>query len=272
MNMFHHYSGIKQKLMEIHEVIKDFNPTYILSGPEELIKPSFERIDRLVQEKVSTEIVDRLLTDPELKRPIADIVELRGHYNVRIELEYATQILNSADPWSVIKKFYFYPNYEWLSVQEGKNASLQPGDRVIFLGCGPFPLSLVMLNKLFSIRGVGIEKDHGRAALAQNVVRNLELTGVIDIRSGDELLLEGLNNYKLLMVAAVAEPKNHIFNTIYKYLPPNALVAYRTYERGLRRLLYPPLNKTIINGFEEVKRISPEPPVNNTIVFLKKRG
>jgi hypothetical protein len=73
------------------------------------------------------------------------------------------------------------------------------------------------------------------------------------------------------MVAAQAEPKEEVFEHLAKVLPKGSKVSYRLYKRGLRRVLdssslfEPPV------GFEEYLRVQPEPPVNNTVVFLKKR-
>jgi hypothetical protein len=53
-------------------------------------------------------------------------------------------------------------------------------------------------------------------------------------------------------------------------LPAGTKLSYRIYEKGLRRLLDTFSLYTIPAPFEEYLRVRPEPPVNNTVVFLMK--
>ena len=74
----------------------------------------------------------------------------------------------------------------------------------------------------------------------------------------------------LVMVAADAGPKDKIFTHLAKTLPNGARLSYRIYEKGLRRLMD---NQAALDpppAFKEYLRIRPEPPVNNTSVFLVK--
>ena len=72
------------------------------------------------------------------------------------------------------------------------------------------------------------------------------------------------------MVAAQAEPKKEIFEHLVKILPKRGKVSYRLYEKSLRRILDGSFLFKLPAGFEEYLRIQPEPPVNNTVVFLEK--
>jgi len=47
-------------------------------------------------------------------------------------------------------------------------------------------------------------------------------------------------------------------------------LSYRIYEKGLRRVLETCSSFELPEKFVEYLRIRPEPPVNNTVVFLKK--
>ena len=75
----------------------------------------------------------------------------------------------------------------------------------------------------------------------------------------------------LYMVAAQAEPKSEVFEQLARVLPEGSKVSYRLYEKGLRRILDGSSLFELPSGFEEYLRVQPEPPVNNTVVFLKKR-
>ena len=74
----------------------------------------------------------------------------------------------------------------------------------------------------------------------------------------------------LVMVAADASPKDEIFTHLKKTLPSGARLSYRIYEKGLRRLMDNQATLDLPHEFKEYLRIRPEPPVNNTSVFLVK--
>jgi hypothetical protein len=70
------------------------------------------------------------------------------------------------------------------------------------------------------------------------------------------------------MVGADARPKDEIFAHLAKALPGGTRLSCRIYEKGLRRLLDDHALSDLPPGFTEYARIRPEPPVNNTSVFL----
>ena len=63
-----------------------------------------------------------------------------------------------------------------------------------------------------------------------------------------------------------------IFDHLAEMLPAGTKVSYRIYEKGLRRLLDTFSRYVLPEPFEEYLRISPEPPVNNTVVVLTTNG
>ncbi|MGB9131874.1 MAG: nicotianamine synthase family protein, partial [Methanosarcina sp.] len=75
----------------------------------------------------------------------------------------------------------------------------------------------------------------------------------------------------LYMVAAQAEPKEEVFEHLAKVLPKGSKISYRLYEKGLRKVLDGSSLSEIPIGFEEFLRVEPEPPVNNTVIFLKRK-
>ena len=76
----------------------------------------------------------------------------------------------------------------------------------------------------------------------------------------------------LLMVAAMARPKEEIFLHLAQSLPGGSLVSFRLYEKGLRRLLDREGDADFIlpTEFNNYCRIRPQPPVNNTVVVVRK--
>ena len=72
------------------------------------------------------------------------------------------------------------------------------------------------------------------------------------------------------MVGADARPKDEIFAHLSDVLPTGTMLSYRIYEKGLRCLLDDQPVFELPPEFKEYVRIRPEPPVNNTSIFLVK--
>jgi hypothetical protein len=159
---------------------------------------------------------------------------------VRLEIEHAKAILESEDPWRTLKDFDYFPNYLQLARTEYEGSVLKGGDCVIFLGSGPLPLSLIVLCDQYGLRGIGIEEEPNRAELSRSVLEKLGLSDQIEIIDENHFRLPLGVSFELIIVAAQAEPKKEIFDHLVK--------------------------------FEAYKRSRPEPPVNNTVVFLNVIG
>jgi len=106
--------------------------------------------------------------------------------------------------------------------------------------------------------------------LSKKVIKCLGLEKEIEIIHGDESRLKGLD-WNMVLVAALAEPKARIFQTLRKVLKEQKRyvpVIFRTYT-GMRAVLYEPVQISDIQGFTIVKKILPAGRVNNTTVFVE---
>jgi hypothetical protein len=149
-------------------------------------------------------------------------------------------------------------------------AELNRGDRVLFLGSGPLPLSLIALVSQHAVKGIGIEQVPAHAELSRKVITSLELSVQIQIIRGNHFVLPLPHQCSLVMVGADAMPKEEIFAHLAKTLPTGTKLSYRIYEKGLRRLFDVQSVFDLPANLREYKRIRPKPPVNNTSVFLVK--
>jgi len=94
----------------------------------------------------------------------------------------------------------------------------------------------------------------------------------IRIAQGDHFKLPVQETCALITVAADARPKGEIFAHLAKALSKDTKLSYRIYEKGLRRLMDDQPVSKLPPEFKEYSRIRPEPPVNNTSIFLVKTG
>ena len=101
------------------------------------------------------------------------------------------------------------------------------------------------------------------------MVKHLGLAQRITIINGDHFVLPLKEDFRLLMVAAMARPKEEIFQHLAHNLPDNSLISFRLYEKGLRRLLDLDGDFILPPEFCNYCRIPPQPPVNNTVVVVK---
>ena len=262
-------NSVRSELIEVYSSIEDLGEEDIMlaSGLEE----PFRRLDRLASQDVDEGVLDALLSDPELQPVLEGISRLRNLYGLRLEVEEAGLILVAKDPWRELEAFTYYPNYSILSKAEQEGANLKPGDTVAFLGSGPLPLSLIILCREHGLRGIGIERDPRWVQLSCKVIGRLGQDADIEILEGDHFSIPLRKECDLIMVAAMARPKEEIFGHLARALPVGTKVSYRIYEKGLRRVLDLDSSFRPDRGFDEIRRIRPDPPVNNTVVFLERR-
>lgn len=259
------------ELRQICTQVKSYGDAEILENPSLELYAAFTRLDELAALDINEKFLEEFLKCPDFDSLIAEISRFRFLYNLKLENEKAKSLLESLDPWETLRNFTFYPNYLQLASTEYAGSGLKPGDCVLFLGSGPLPLSLIVLCREYGLSGIGIEQDGKRVTLSREVIACLGLSESIKIIEGNHFSLPLETKCDLYMVAAQAEPKKEVFEHLAKILPNGSKVSYRLYEKGLRRVFDGNSFFELPAGFEEYLRVQPEPPVNNTVVFLKRR-
>jgi hypothetical protein len=254
----------------IYHSIKDFVDREIYQDPSGHLKAVFQRLDYLIALDVDNRSAEDILSNSRFNSAFDAISTFRSQYTAELEAEQAESILNSRDPWKTLTDFTYLPNYIQLARTECLGAGLKPGDTVLFLGSGPLPLTLIVLCHQHGLNGIGIEQYPERAELSRRVLEKLGLTDQIRIIRGNHqtLPLPLAETPELIMVAAQAEPKKEIFDHLAGVLPVGTKISYRIYEKGLRRMLDTFYRYELPGRLREYLRIPPEPPVNNTSVFL----
>jgi len=259
--------SIKAEFLHIHALLGDLTDDEINNEPDHVYRSHFERLNRLAAVHVEDEIAQRLLSDPALRAAIRRISRLKGINGLRLEIKCAESIIADPDPWARLEQFVYYPNYVELARMEFSGAKLNPQDRVVFLGSGPLPLSLICLYREYGIESTGLEHAPEYVELSGKLVKRLGLDGHIRIVHGNHFSLPLKERCRLVMVGADALPKEEIFAHLAKALSPGEMISYRIYEKGLRRLLDDQSLFCLPSEFSECARIRPQPPVNNTSVF-----
>jgi hypothetical protein len=264
--------SVTEEIMELYSVIRSIKAEESYQNLSDNLNTVFQRLDYLIAQDICDKRAEEFIYNLGFDSAFDAISSFRSLYTAEIEVEHAKAIIKSGDPWKTLKNFAYIPNYLQLAKTEYQGSQLKPGDHVLFLGSGPRPISLIILCRLYGLRGIGIEQEPERAELSRKVLQKLELSDQIKIIAGNHFTLPLKEKSELLMVAAAAEPKKEISDHLVTVLPAGTKVSYRIYEKGLRRLLETSSFPELPEQFKEYLRIRPEPPVNNTVVFLATNG
>ena len=267
----HSLEIIKPHIMAFANKIRQYDEAALRALLVDDLYRLFLLLDDLAHMDAGEHLSALILAEPEINAALPDI---RAYYDTFFnihEIHLAERLLRTSAPWETLKSFPLYPRYEALVKNQIELYNIEPGSRLAFIGCGPVPSSLILLNHLAGIRSVGLEMDERVAEVSRKVVRSLGLAREIDIVHGDETLLRELD-WDTVLVAAMAIPKKRIFGNLRRIMieteKTDASVFYRTYS-GMRAILHAPVTDADIEGFTIVGRYFPMGRVNNTVVIAK---
>jgi hypothetical protein len=251
-----------------------------MNGTDDAFLTLLERLKFFGSTIVDDNIAEEIASNPKFQHTAKRLCHLIDLFGLRKEIDEARALIDSDDPWSLLKSFVSFPAYFQLVRTEYQGANLKLGDRVVFLGSGPLPLSLVILYQEYGVESIGIEQVPEYAELSQKVIEVLGLNKHIRIVQGNHFLLPLREEHSLLMIGSDAIPKDEIFAYLAKVLPDGTKVFYRTIEKGgnsLRALAFfhSALPSTepfrLPSEFKELHRFPPEPSVACTVVQVVKR-
>lgn len=262
---------IKPHIMDFAERIGHYDDEALKSmSPDDLYR-LFLLLDDLAHMDAGPHLAGLILDEPEIRSVLPNI---RAYYNTFFgihEVHLAEKLLESPSPRETLKSFPLYPRYKALVKNQIELNRIDCGSRLVFIGCGPVPSSLILLNRLAGVRCVGLDVSEDAVNWSRKVVRRLGLEKEIDILRGDETLLREFD-WDMVLVAAMAAPKARIFSNLRLIMRENGktenLVFFRTYT-GMRAILHAPVAEEEIKGFRIVRTFYPVGRVNNTIVAAK---
>ncbi len=209
-----------------------------------------------------------ILDDAKMYEALGIIRKFYVSLGTRLETENAKAILESDDPWTTLESFHFYDRYQGLIKNENQLVKFTPEHKVVLIGGGPLPLTLILFNKIFHSKCVSVEIIPEVAELSRKVIKKLGLESEIEVVQGDETALKDID-YTVVMVAALAEPKERVFANLWDIVDTVTPVLYRTYT-GMRAILYSPVTERATRGFHKEVMILPTGKVNNTSVLIRK--
>lgn len=250
-NSLDKYQKYKPDEIPLDEIIKLLDSVEIIAHDQEIDFDSAKHI----------------LDDDQMNEALKIIRKFYVSLGARLETENAKAILKSDDPWSTLESFHFYNRYQGLIKNENQLVKFTPEQKVVFIGGGPLPLTLILFNKLFKSQCVSVEIQPEVAKISRQVLKKLGMPE-IEVVEGDETSIKDMD-YTVIMVAALAEPKERVFTNIWEMVDTITPIIYRTYT-GMRAILYSPVTEKATRGFHKEVMILPTGKVNNTSVLIRK--
>ncbi|PKL67926.1 MAG: methyltransferase [Methanobacteriales archaeon HGW-Methanobacteriales-1] len=255
------------KISDIAEKLKNFDNLNNNFNIEKII-PLLDSIEEIAHdETIDFDSAKHILDHKKMGAELKLIRKFYVDVGMKLETEKALEILEADDPWKVLESFHFYKRYEKLIRNEAILSQLYGMENMVFIGGGPLPLTLIMINQFFGINGTSIELSPEIADISLRVLEKLGLDSEINVVCGDETKLKNID-CDMVMVAALAEPKKRVFSNVKKFTRPNAKIVYRTYT-GMRAILYAPVTEEDLQGFVTLNSVLPSGKVNNTSVLIK---
>ena len=266
MSSKNYWTKIRELAIELNKIGED---KYDETSLEELVL-ILDEIEVIAHdETIDYDSAKLILSDEGMIHSLETIRDFYIYLGARLERENAYEIIQGGDnAWEVLDTFHFYERYEGLLKNESELVDFDENTKLVFIGSGPLPVTLIMFNKMFGCKCVGIEVQPSVAKLSRHIIRRLGLADDIEIVIGDERYVKHLD-YDVVMVAAFAIPKDKVFGNLWEIINPDTPILYRTYS-GMRQMLYEPVKDVDLRGFHEEKRVLPTGNVNNTSVLVKK--
>lgn len=259
----------RERILELANSLQDYPAEKITNTPLEELYPFLNAIEEITHaEGMGHEAAAYVFRGEKMKGTLQVIRDFYRQLLVKMETEKAQEILSVSKPWPWLRSYYFYKDYESLIKNEHQMAGFTPYDRLAYIGGGALPLSLILYNQLFGMRGISIEKDPELAKISRKVLKKLDLNFHIQVIQGDETRLAEIE-FEGFIVDAQAEPKKRVFNHLHATAPQEAKIVYRSYT-GLQALLQSPVSPEDVSCFEKIEECLPTGRVKNTSVVVRK--
>ena len=132
--------------------------------------------------------VKYILQHEKMQKPLERIRQFFLEVGEKREMDKAQEILDSSDPWLCMRSFHFYKRYRKLIENEHHLVNFDSNSKVIFIGGGPLPLTLIFLSLFYGVISTSIEIIPQVALLSRKVIDKLVLTSQIEVVVGETRL------------------------------------------------------------------------------------
>ncbi|MCG8425225.1 MAG: nicotianamine synthase [Proteobacteria bacterium] len=239
-----------------------------------------ERVDQLFNQLVGLTLAGEHVAEHVLADPIVCAIRenlwwvcSRGEF--ALESYWSARIAAAAEPWAELRQFPYYGNYAKLARLELyalRGAGTENRARILFIGCGPLPLTSIVMSADYSLEVANFDIDASACTRAREVVDRLGLRQQIAIEQRDAFVADDLCEFDVVCVAALVgmnrREKKRLFDHLARCMRPGAILLART-SRSLRTLLYPCVDSDHLGAFELVVEIHPHDEIINSVLIAR---
>jgi hypothetical protein len=198
----------------------------------ELIRTA-QRLDELTpdQTRRAGAELEAMALEPSAKVSISreerqSLRQLYCSYETLLENEFA-QALLAGDDGVCVEDYLLWDRFCRLTRAEVAGTRLKPGERVAFIGSGPFPISALLYAKTRGSSVCCIDSNAEAVKTARRIIARLGFADLItfDCIAGQDA---DYSRYNVVMIAVLATPKYPILERICKTILPGGRVGCRT--------------------------------------------
>ena len=224
-------------------------------GVSQIFRDAFQELEKLAIQ-TSDECSITVLNAAPIKRIVPDIRRIRATYEYRLELGWALQAINSKNPRYELQSYTHYTRNKALadsdiemirSALDGRIAG-----SILFVGCGPFPISAIIMARYFNVRIDCIDSNREACQFAVKVAQKVGMIECLNISCCDVIQKRDLAKYDVIVIAAlvgISMPlKSSIIRHVLAQMKSGSGLLART-ATGLRRLFYAEIRERQLSRF-----------------------
>jgi hypothetical protein len=233
---------VKKKLLII--------ATTNLAIPKEVKHSGLMLESTLLNKEFTSSEEDELFNYLSKRGSLRKIQLLYEKFETNLEVSFAREILRKN--LSTYQPYLMYERFMNLIKNEIKLANIKRGEKVLFIGSGPFPITAILLNKLAGCNVDCYEKKKKYFELSKKVTSQLGLADEVKIKPIKDEYFRN-NSYSTIIIALLAKPKDKILQKLNERISIDTKVICRTSDK-VRQVFYEATNQDHLNGYKIIKK------------------
>ena len=196
---------------------------------------------------------------------VLDLQNICSNAEEELELHFANSILSAERK---LEDFLYYVNYyEQVNLEMSSINKINPYIKnILFVGGGALPMTAMLLSSKFGFNCDVIEKNENYAKISKDLIDKLSIENV-NIINTEALDYEGYANHDLVIVSALAGSDIMKKEELINHISSQTSLVLARYATGNKVLLYPDLNKSIINNIAST--VNPIGNIINSALIIK---
>ena len=110
--------------------------------------------------------------------------------------------------------------------EEFKIFDISDGDKILFIGCGQYPITAIILARLYDVNIIAIDKNPKAIKLAKSVIHKKNLEDKIIIEEGDGVDYP-VDAFDVVILGELLFPKKLIYNHVFGSVKPGTKIILR---------------------------------------------